>query len=97
MLNKVFNAIQDDIGQVKNQVDSGQMHSERSELSGSIIVGTYAQMLTAATGAGVGDVAWITNGRKPGESAAAGTGVLAVFDPATGVWLNVSDYTAVVV
>lgn len=39
----------------------------------------------------------ITNGRKPGEGAGTGTGVMAMYNPATNTWLRTDDYSAVVV
>jgi hypothetical protein len=39
----------------------------------------------------------ITDGRKPGEGAGTGTGVMAMYNPATNQWLRTDDYSAVVV
>ena len=38
---------------------------------------------------------FISNGRKTGEGAGVGTGVLAYYDPDTDSWLNVRDDSAV--
>lgn len=40
--------------------------------------------------------AWISDGRKSGEGAGVGTGVLAVFQSSTNQWLRLTDYTVVV-
>jgi hypothetical protein len=43
------------------------------------------------------ELRWIENGRKPGEGAGAGTGVLAVFNPDTSTWFSCFSGTAVTV
>lgn len=39
----------------------------------------------------------ITDGRKDGEGAGNGTGILAMYDPTQDDWLRTSDYSSVVV
>lgn len=60
-------------------------------------IGNYAvaSLPTAATFSTLirGDIAYATNGRKNGEGAAAGTGVLCYWD--TVAWRRVSDDTTV--
>lgn len=41
-------------------------------------------------------MAIISDGRKPGEGAGSGTGVVAMYDPTQDDWLRSSDYTSVV-
>lgn len=64
---------------------------ERSEITGSVEPSTVAN-LPAATEAG--RVRFATDGRKTGEGAGAGTGVL-VYDDGTA-WRRVDDGTTVV-
>lgn len=42
-----------------------------------------------------GALAWVSDGRKVGEGASAGTGALAYYDVASGNWLRFGDDTAV--
>lgn len=46
------------------------------------------------TGLRNGALAWVSDGRKTGEGASAGTGVLAYFDEASGNWLRFGDDSA---
>ena len=39
--------------------------------------------------------AWVTNGRKDGEEAGEGTGVIAFYNPTTNTWLKLSTETEV--
>lgn len=38
---------------------------------------------------------FLVSGRKSGETAGNGTGIFAMYNPATDSWLNVADYSAV--
>lgn len=75
---------------------------ERAEIADNIPAYTLATAPLAADG-GLGDgvsyvtLAWISNGRKSGEGAGLGTGVLAVYQASSNTWLRINDYTAVVV
>lgn len=71
--------------------------SERAETAGGMASSTLASAPLLATG-GVsgGDMLFITDGRKVGEGALAGTGVPAYYNPATDQWYRMSDDTAVV-
>lgn len=54
---------------------------------------TVAQLPTSGI---PGQLAHATDGRKPGEGAGAGTGMLCFWDAATGTWISVSSGTTVV-
>lgn len=74
---------------------------ERAEVADSIPAYTLANAPLAANG-GLGNgtsyvtIVWISNGRKSGEGAGLGTGVLAVYQASSNQWLRLTDYTAVV-
>lgn len=65
--------------------------NERAETAGGVDSIAFADLPTAAIGAGDGDIYWITNGRKTGEGAGAGTGVLVYYNSATATWKRISD------
>lgn len=60
-------------------------------LSNALFQGTVAQL--PAGGVVAGTMAWATNGRKTGELAGAGTGVLVYADTIAGTvtWKRISD------
>lgn len=98
----MWDALQADIASVKTDVRNLQTRTERAEVSDSIPAYAYVSLPTAANGGlGTGTtyitLAWVTDGRKPGEGAGTGTGILAYWDNAAGVWKRLSDYTAVTV
>jgi hypothetical protein len=55
--------------------------------------GTYTVAALPTAGVAAGDIAYASNGRKPSEDAAAGTGIL-VYRDATA-WRSVADGTTV--
>lgn len=75
---------------------------ERALFSDSVPAYTLATAPLAAQG-GLGNgqtyitVAWISNGRRPGEGAGLGTGVLAFYDTLSNTWIRIDTYTAVTV
>lgn len=101
MVELVYSELQGQVNQLQTQIDRTK-RVERSEISDSVPAYTLAAAPTNADG-GLGDgtsyvtLAWISNGRKSGEGAGAGTGVLAVFASGSNQWLRLTDYTAVVV
>jgi len=58
--------------------------TERSETAGGHQSYTFATRPTANNSGG--DEIWISDGRKVGEGAGAGTGVLCYWNPATSTW-----------
>lgn len=100
MLELVYRELKDDINDLALQVERVR-RIERAEIADSIPAYNLADAPTNAsggmgTGASYVTVAWIKNGRKSGEGAGAGTGVLAVFQSSSNQWLRLTDYTAVV-
>jgi len=73
---------------------------ERAEQADSIPASTLANAPLAAQG-GLGNnttyttLRWISDGRRPGEGAGAGTGVLAFYQSSSNTWIRVDTYTAV--
>ena len=97
----VWSELQTQLNNLTAQVEQNK-RVERAEISDSI----PAYTLSAAPdnsdgGLGMGTsyitLAWISNGRKAGEGAGVGTGVLAVFQSSTNQWLRLTDYSVVVV
>lgn len=101
MLEMVWNEVQRQINQNVREIDKNK-RVERAEIADSIPAYTLATAPLAVDG-GLGDgvsyitLAWISNGRKSGEGAGLGTGVLAVYQASSNTWLRLTDYTAVVV
>lgn len=98
----VWQELQRQIDATRTQVQDVAVRYERAEVSENVPASTLAAAPLAADG-GLADgvnfvtLRWISNGRKPGEGAGAGTGVLAVYDPAGDQWLNVDGYVAVLI
>lgn len=97
----VWQNLQGQIAALQRQVDQNKK-VERAEIADSIPAYTLATApLSASGGLGNGStyvtVAWISNGRKSGEGAGLGTGVLAVYQSSTNQWLRLTDYSVVVV
>lgn len=100
----MFAALQEQkrlIAGVEKTARAGQA-VERAEIADSVPAYTLAAAPLAVDG-GLGDgtsyvtLAWISNGRKSGEGAGLGTGVLAVYQASTDQWLRLTDYSVVVV
>ena len=66
--------------------------NERSEVTGSVVAVAFASLPAAGQ---AGRLLFVTDGRKTGEGAAAGTGVLAYDDNVA--WRRVDDGTTVAV
>jgi hypothetical protein len=66
--------------------------NERSEVTGAVVALVFASLPAAGQ---AGRLLFVTDGRKTGEGAAAGTGVLA-YDDGVG-WRRVDDGTTVAV
>lgn len=98
----MFEQIQTDIRDLQQQILQITQKSERSETVGGFASFTYADAPRAADsgmsdGSSYIDALWISDGRKPGEGAAAGTGVLAVYSAALDDWIDVNGYAVVTV
>lgn len=101
LVEMVWQDLKIELDTIKSQVQINAQ-VERSLISDSCPAYTLASAPLAAQG-GLGNlisyatVLWISDGRKAGEPAAGGTGVLAVYQPSTNQWLRLTDYSAVVV
>lgn len=92
----IFTTLDGEIKKNKRDVQAVRRISERSETAGGVAQSDLDNAPLAVDGGmSGGDLLWISNGCKPGESAGAGTGVLGVYDPATDQWLRVGDYVVV--
>jgi hypothetical protein len=98
--NLIWESLKDEIAQLTTRVESIAIRYERAEVSDSIPAYTFVNLPTAANG-GLGDntnyttLAWVSNGRKSGEGAGAGTGILAYWDATAAVWKGVRSEVAV--
>lgn len=95
-----WKALQDEIAALRTDIEKIAVQYERAEVSENVPASTLATAPLAADGSVANGVnyatlRWISNGRKPGQGAGAGTGVLAVYDSASNTWLEINGYTAV--
>jgi len=100
-LTQVWNILTEDINNLREKMEVEITRTDRAESTDGIPASDLADAPLAATG-GVADgtsfvtLRWISDGRKSGEGAAAGTGVLAVYNSAGDEWQDISqDYAAV--
>lgn len=100
MIDHVWRELSDEISSLDSRVSKLSTLVERAETAGGVPAYALASAPTNATG-GMSDgtehidLAWIKDGRKSGEGAGLGTGVLAIFDSAANAWKNVDGYAAV--
>lgn len=96
----VFNRLQTEIDNLKRASSQASQQTERAEIADSIPAYVEASLPTLA-GGGLGNgsayitIAWCSDGRKPGEGAGMGTGILVVYDAVSGNWLNLDGYGAI--
>lgn len=101
MVELVYAELKNQLNNLQTQVDKAK-RIERAEIADSIPAYTLANAPLAADG-GLGDgtsyitLAWISNGRKSGEGAGLGTGILAYYNAATNSWFGVRSEVAVTV
>lgn len=101
MVDLVYAELRAELNTLKSQVVKNA-RTERAEIADSIPAYTLAAAPLATDG-GLGDgtaggyitLAWISNGRKSGEGAGAGTGILAYYNTATDSWFGVRSEVAV--
>lgn len=99
MVELVYRELKNKIDQISVQADKNK-RVERAEIADSIPAYTLANAPLAVDG-GLGDgvsyitLAWISNGRKSGEGAGLGTGILAFYNTATNSWFGVRSEVAV--
>lgn len=100
MVEMVYRELKNDVGNLQKRLTK-VAQTERAEIVDSVPAYTLAAAPTNSdgglgTGTSYVTLAWISNGRKSGEGAGAGTGVLAVFQSSSNEWLRLTDYSAVV-
>ena len=101
MVELVYSELKTDYNNLQIQINRNQ-RVERAEIADSIPAYTLANAPLAADG-GLGDgtdggyitLAWISNGRKSGEGAGLGTGILAYYNSGTNSWFGVRSEVAV--
>lgn len=97
MIELMWKQLQAQINAIKQEMGELTRLTERAETAGGVASSTLADAPLAADQSGPGDMLWITDGRKLGEGAGAGTGVIAYYNPGTDEWFRLSDDTAVTV
>ncbi len=82
--------LKEEIALLKKQIRQLVTLTYRSEATGGVVSCLYADLPSANI---TGKMAFVTNGRKSGEGAGAGTGVLAVVAMLGGTlqWCNADD------
>ena len=101
MVELVYGELKAEITALQTQINrTGRV--ERAEIADSVPAYVLADAPLAADG-GLGDgtsyitLAWISNGRKSGEGAGLGTGILAYYNSSTNTWFGVRSEVAVTV
>lgn len=101
MVELVYGELKAELNALQTQVDRSK-RVERAEIADSIPAYILANAPLAVDG-GLGDgtsyitLAWISNGRKSGEGAGLGTGILAYYNSSTNSWFGVRSEVAVTV
>lgn len=101
MVEFVYGELKNELNALQTEVDKTK-RVERAEIADSIPAYLLADAPLAADG-GLGDgvsyitLAWISNGRKSGEGAGLGTGILAYYNSSTNSWFGVRSEVAVTV
>jgi hypothetical protein len=102
MVELIYGDLKAEIATLQKQASAAK--PERAEIADSVPAYNLADAPLAVDG-GLGDgtaggyitLAWISNGRKSGEGAAAGTGILAFYDSVSNTWKGVRSEVAVTV
>jgi len=103
MAELVYSELKKDLAALQRQVTDNS-RVERAEIADSIPAYTLTNAPLAVDG-GLGDgtnggyitLAWISNGRKSGETAGNGTGALCFYNTATNSWFGVRSEVAITV
>lgn len=101
MVEMIYRDLKSQLNTLQTTVEKTQ-RVERAEIADNIPAYTLATAPLAADG-GLGDgttyitLAWISNGRKSGEGAGNGTGILAYYNASTNSWFGVRSEVAVTV
>lgn len=89
----VWGKLKKDIDALTGRVVRVENVTEQAQYADGIPAYTFANLPTTgrANGTSYITLAWVTNGRKAGEGAGNGTGVLAVYNPSTATWKRVGE------
>lgn len=91
MNDDIFNAILARLDYLEQLIKNVEIQP-RSEYTGGFARLTVADLPLAGQ---AGQCYWVTDGRKSGEGAGAGTGVIGFWNVATNEWLRVEDNAVV--
>lgn len=102
ILDAVWDKLQAEIAAVRQEAREASVRTERAEFTDGIPAYAFADLPTVGLADGSAGsyitILWVSDGRKSGESAGNGTGVLAIYDAASGDWLRVgADYDVVTI
>lgn len=97
-----WRALQDEIASLRTDIQNIRVHYERAEYAENVTASALADAPLAADGSVADGVSyatlrWISNGRKPGELAGAGTGILCYYNASADQWWTVSGNVQVTV
>lgn len=97
----VYRELKGQLNTIQTQVDKSK-RVERAEIADSVPAYALADAPLAVdgglgTGASYITLAWINNGRKSGEGAGLGTGILAYYNSSTDSWFGVRSEVAVTI
>lgn len=102
LLEAIYTELKQDIASLRQQIADTRLKTVRAETAGGVRAFTYADAPRAAQG-GMSDgsqyidLIWISNGRKSGEAAGAGTGQLCYYDQSIDDYRRVRDDTVVTI
>lgn len=100
ILEVMWRQLRSEVATVRKTTQRTSLQSEEAAVAESVPASTLADAPLAVDG-GLPDgtsyltMRWINDGRKSGEGAGSGTGVLAWYDSGGDEWLSVFDQTAV--
>jgi hypothetical protein len=99
MIETVWGDLKKEIEGLQAQINKQLVKTERSEYTDGIPAYTFVALPTTglADGSTYITLAWVSNGRKSGEGAGLGTGVLAIWQQSTATWKRVGDYVDVTI
>lgn len=101
MVELVYRELKTELAAMNTRIGDAR-RVERAEIADSIPAYLLADAPLATDG-GLGDgtsyitLAWISNGRKSGETAGNGTGILAYYNSSTDSWFGIRSEVAVTV
>lgn len=100
MIETVWNDLKKEIAGLQAQINGQAVKTERAEYTDGIPAYTFVELPSTglADGSTYVTLAWVSNGRKSGEGAGLGTGVLAIWQQSSSTWKRIGeDYADVTV